>query len=40
VVRIDEQAGLLVVKGQVPGPRNGFVLLAPAVKLHTSQTSK
>lgn len=32
VVRIDEERGLLMVKGAVPGARGGFVSVRPAIK--------
>ena len=32
VVRVDEERGLLLVKGAVPGPKGGDVLVRPAVK--------
>jgi large subunit ribosomal protein L3 len=32
VVRVDEARGLLMVKGAVPGAKNGFVTVLPAVK--------
>lgn len=32
VVRVDAQEGLIIVKGQVPGPRNGLVYLTQAKK--------
>ena len=32
VIRVDETRGLLMVKGAVPGARNGFVTVRPAVK--------
>jgi large subunit ribosomal protein L3 len=32
VVRVDETRGLLMVKGAVPGAKNGFVTVVPAVK--------
>lgn len=33
VVRIEEQDNLIIVKGSVPGPKNGLVVLSEAVKL-------
>lgn len=33
IVKIDAEQNLIVVKGAVPGPRNGLVTLSPAVKL-------
>ena len=35
VVRVDEERNLLLVKGAVPGPRGGDVVLRPAVKART-----
>ena len=32
VVRVDEQRGLLLVKGAVPGPKGGNVVVRPSVK--------
>ena len=32
VIRVDETRGLLLVKGAVPGAKNGFVTVVPAVK--------
>lgn len=32
VIKIDPALNIIVVKGQVPGPRNGLVYLTPAVK--------
>ena len=32
VVRIDSERNLLLVKGGVPGPRNGVLEICPAVK--------
>ncbi len=32
VVKVDLENNLILVKGQVPGPRNGLVYLSPAVK--------
>ena len=32
VVRVDEQRGLLLVKGAVPGPRGGDIVVRPSVK--------
>jgi len=33
VIRIDEARQLLLVRGAVPGARNGFVIVSPAVKV-------
>jgi large subunit ribosomal protein L3 len=32
VVRVDEARSLLLVRGAVPGSKNGFVTVRPAVK--------
>jgi len=32
VVRIDEESNLLLVKGAIPGPNNGFILVRPTNK--------
>ena len=32
VIRVDEGRGLLMVRGAVPGAKNGFVTVLPAVK--------
>ena len=32
VVRVDEERGLLLVKGAVPGPKGGNVMVRPSVK--------
>lgn len=41
VVRIDKEDNLIIVKGAVPGPKNGLVSIAPAIKLeHASKKSK
>lgn len=37
VVRIDEARQLLLVKGAVPGSKNGFVVVRPAVKVKGAQ---
>lgn len=34
---IDKEENLILVKGAVPGPRNGLVVLSPAVKLHQAK---
>jgi large subunit ribosomal protein L3 len=36
VVRIDEERNLILLKGAVPGPKGGDVVLSPAVKAATS----
>jgi large subunit ribosomal protein L3 len=33
VVRVDEARSLLLVKGAVPGAKNGHVIVRPAVKV-------
>jgi large subunit ribosomal protein L3 len=40
VVRIDAEKGLLLVKGPVPGPNNGMIMVRPAVRLYRSKTKK
>lgn len=40
IVRIDAEDCLIIVKGQVPGPRNGLVFLTPAKKKHTKKSHK
>ena len=37
VVKIDDQKNLLVVKGSVPGSKNGIVLLRDAIKYKTPE---
>ena len=37
VMLIDKEDHLILVKGAVPGPRNGLVILSPAVKLANSK---
>jgi len=32
IVQLDEDAGLMIVKGAIPGPKNSLVTLQPAVK--------
>lgn len=34
VVRVDEERNLLLIKGAVPGAKNGQVAIRPAVKMH------
>jgi large subunit ribosomal protein L3 len=36
VVRIDEERNLILLKGAVPGPKGGDVILSPAVKTRAS----
>jgi len=40
VVRIDGEKGLLLVKGTVPGGKNGFVEIRPATRLWKSKAGK
>jgi large subunit ribosomal protein L3 len=40
VVRIDKEDNLIIVKGQVPGPRNGLVYVSQAEKKKASKKSK
>ena len=40
VVKVDPENHLIVVKGQVPGPRNGLVYLSQAVKKAPKKESK
>lgn len=40
VVKIDKENNLIIVKGQVPGPRNGSVSIAPAVKKRVQRKKK
>ena len=35
VIRVDEARQLLMVKGAIPGSKNGFVTVSPAVKAKT-----
>ena len=35
VHRVDEENGLLLIKGAVPGPKNGVVFIKSAVKNHS-----
>ena len=37
VVKLDEQNNVILVKGQVPGPRNGLVYFAQAKKKNVKQ---
>jgi large subunit ribosomal protein L3 len=37
VVRVDEARSLLLVKGAVPGSKNGFVTVRPAVKARVAK---
>jgi large subunit ribosomal protein L3 len=40
VVRVDEARQLLLVKGAVPGSKNGHVVVRPAVKTRPVAASK
>jgi large subunit ribosomal protein L3 len=40
VVRVDEARQLLLVKGAVPGSKNGHVVVRPAVKARRATVSK
>ncbi len=40
VVRIDEERGLLLVKGPVPGHNKAMVQIRPAIRLNRSKTKK
>ncbi|MEL6329332.1 MAG: 50S ribosomal protein L3 [Planctomycetota bacterium] len=40
VVRIDAENNLLLVKGPVPGPNKGTVMVRPAVRLRTGKAAK
>ncbi len=40
VVRIDEDKNLVLVKGPVPGPNNGVVMLRPSVRLYKTKATK
>jgi large subunit ribosomal protein L3 len=40
VVRVDESRQLLLVRGAVPGAKNGFVTVCPAVKARAGQGAK
>ena len=37
VIRVDEARSLLLVKGAVPGSKNGFVTVRPAIKARTTK---
>jgi large subunit ribosomal protein L3 len=39
VVRIDEARSLILVKGAVPGSKNGFVTVKPAVKARVAKVA-
>jgi large subunit ribosomal protein L3 len=39
VIRVDEARSLLLVKGAVPGSKNGFVTVRPAIKARTAKTA-
>jgi large subunit ribosomal protein L3 len=38
VVRVDEERNLVLVRGAVPGPRGGAVVLSPAAKVRTKKS--
>jgi len=40
VIRIDEEKEVILVKGAVPGPEGGDVIIKPAVKSKTAKSSK
>ncbi|MFA6914850.1 MAG: 50S ribosomal protein L3 [Parachlamydiales bacterium] len=40
VVKVDKENNLIIVKGQVPGPRNGLISIAPAIKKRTERKKK
>ncbi len=40
VVRIDAEQGLLLVKGPVPGPNRGTLMIKPAVRINRSKQKK
>lgn len=40
IIRIDEDKNLVLVKGPVPGPNKGVVMLRPAVRLYKSKGVK
>jgi large subunit ribosomal protein L3 len=40
VVRVDEERNLILVKGAVPGPKGGEVVLSPAVKAPASTSAR
>ena len=40
VVKIEPERNLLLVKGPVPGPNNGTVMVRPAVRLYKSKAKK
>jgi large subunit ribosomal protein L3 len=39
VVQVNTESNVIIVKGQVPGPRNGLVYLMPAVKKRVAKKS-
>jgi large subunit ribosomal protein L3 len=39
VIRVDEARSLLLVKGAVPGSKNGFVTVRPAIKARTAKAT-
>jgi large subunit ribosomal protein L3 len=40
VIRVDEARQLLLIKGAVPGAKNGFVTVRPAVKASAAKGAK
>lgn len=40
IIKLDKENNLIIVKGQVPGPRNGLVSIAPAVKKRVERKKK
>lgn len=40
IIRVNPEENLIVVEGQVPGPRNGLVCLSPAVKKKVAKKNK
>jgi large subunit ribosomal protein L3 len=40
VVRIDADKGIVLVKGPVPGPNKGVVMLRPSVRLYKTKSAK
>ncbi|USO00436.1 MAG: 50S ribosomal protein L3 [Phycisphaeraceae bacterium] len=40
VVRIDKERNLLLVKGPVPGPNKGMVMVRPAIRLYKGKAAK
>lgn len=40
IIKVDVEQRVILVKGQVPGPRNGLVTIAPAVKKRVERKKK